>query len=132
MTLTRDEIFSDVARILADSLAIDKSEIALKSRLIDDLGLDSLDLLDVIFSLERRFELKLRDAELSELLRGDFLKDKVGPDGALSADALKRYGTVLPELASAAAQGKKITPLSLLQYLTVETLVVAVAARLPV
>ena len=71
-TLDKDQMFEVVKDSLASSLAINKSEIRPGSRLIDDLGADSLDLLDIIFTLEKKFSLKLRDADLDRLMRADF------------------------------------------------------------
>lgn len=54
-TLDSPEIFSRVRRIVAMSLLIDESEITPHSRIVDDLGGESLDFLDIIFRLEKEF-----------------------------------------------------------------------------
>ena len=73
-------IFAEVRACLAASLAIDADSIALDSRLIEDLGADSLDFIDIVFSLERRFAVKLKSAELDSLLRADFAPERVLKD----------------------------------------------------
>lgn len=39
--------------MIADSLAVDESGVNLQSRLIDDLGADSLDFVDLVFAIEK-------------------------------------------------------------------------------
>src|SRR5258708_5103744 len=68
----QQEIFSAIQACLADSLALRPDEVEMESRLIEDLGADSLDFVDIIFSLERQFSIKLKSAEVDSLLRADF------------------------------------------------------------
>ncbi|MBO4387866.1 MAG: acyl carrier protein [Spirochaetales bacterium] len=54
--MTREEIFEKVQDIVADKLAIDKSKITLQSAFINDLKADSMDLLDLVDSLDEEFD----------------------------------------------------------------------------
>jgi acyl carrier protein len=49
------EIFARVQRIVALSLLIDESEVTPESRIVEDLGGESLDFLDIIFRVEKEF-----------------------------------------------------------------------------
>jgi acyl carrier protein len=123
------EIFAVVRACLASSLALQESEIAPASRLIDDLGADSLDFLDILFSLEKSFSLKLRGAELDSLLRADFGEAKLVDKRYIAREEIERMKEWLPALASAPDLGK-ITPQRLFSYITAESLVILLQKKL--
>lgn len=50
--MSEEEIFEKVTTILKDQLSIDNKEVKLESQLIDDLGADSLDLVEISMALE--------------------------------------------------------------------------------
>lgn len=54
-------VFEKVQKILAEQLEIRKDSITLESRLNEDLGIDSLDAVDLVMSLEDEFELEVSD-----------------------------------------------------------------------
>jgi acyl carrier protein len=124
---TEDEIREKVVRALGRSLALAPETIQDDARLVDELGMDSLDFLDLTFALESQMALKLRDAEFDQLLRpakaaasmGEFLTD---------AEVL-RLAPFVPALASA-AQGRPIPRADVYRFLTVRSLVRMVARRL--
>ena len=47
--------------LLADNLSIEKEEIRLESRLIDDLGADSLDMVELVMAFEDRYDIAISD-----------------------------------------------------------------------
>jgi acyl carrier protein len=51
--------FSDVADIIAETCNIDRTTIRPESHTINDLGIDSLDFLDVTFAIDKRFGIKM-------------------------------------------------------------------------
>ena len=65
--MTDSAVFEGVRDNIADSLAVAKGEITLESRLVDDLGADSLDMVDIIFTLERKFGVYVRETEFKRL-----------------------------------------------------------------
>ncbi len=48
-----EKVYPRVRKIIADVLVIDEQDIDLKSRLIADLGAESIDFLDLVFQLEK-------------------------------------------------------------------------------
>src|SRR5262245_13964790 len=96
--IVSENIFPIVRKCIAESLAIEEEKITLQSRLIDDLGADSLDFLDMIFSLEKQFSTKLRDPKLDLLIRADFSQPQATQNGYLSADSINQLSEWLPEL----------------------------------
>lgn len=53
------ETFDTVADIIADICSIDRSEITPESHAVNDLGIDSLDFLDVTFDIDKKFGIKM-------------------------------------------------------------------------
>lgn len=54
-------IFDRVRSILAEQLDIDEDTITLESLIIEDLGADSLDIVDLVMSLEDEFDTEIPD-----------------------------------------------------------------------
>ncbi|APV50711.1 hypothetical protein BWI17_14065 [Betaproteobacteria bacterium GR16-43] len=127
-TMDRSTIFPAVADLLADSLAIDAARIQPDSRLIDDLGMDSLDFVELVFSLERRFDVKMRSAELDMLLRAEFDPKRLVEGRYLPPEDVARMLEWMPNLARADAA--RVTPRDLYGFISVESLVRLVDRRL--
>ena len=51
--------FDKVAKIIADTSEIDLATITPDSHTIDDLGIDSLDFLDIVFAIDKEFGIKV-------------------------------------------------------------------------
>ena len=51
--------FEKVADIIADTSEIDRESITPESHTIDDLGIDSLDFLDIVFAIDKEFGIKI-------------------------------------------------------------------------
>jgi acyl carrier protein len=62
--MTRDEILSKVRTVLVDALAVDDDEVTPSASLINDLGAESIDFLDIVFKLEQAFGIKIAQGEL--------------------------------------------------------------------
>jgi acyl carrier protein len=64
MVMSRDEIFEKVKDVLVDALSVDDDEIKPEATLMRDLGAESIDFLDIVFRLEKAFEIKVPREEL--------------------------------------------------------------------
>lgn len=62
--MNRQEIESKVVEVVADALDRKPSEVTLHASLIDDLGAESIDFLDIVFRLETAFDLKIPEDEI--------------------------------------------------------------------
>ena len=131
MSNTRyDDIFPTLRTMIAESLALDEAAITLESRLIDDLGADSLDFVDLIFAIERAFGVKLREADLKFLTGLDFSSPTVMKDGVLTPETLTAIAPLLPALQHVPDR-TRVTPGELFSLLTVETLCLMIERRRP-
>ena len=122
-------VFAEVKACLAASLAIEADSIALDSRLIEDLGADSLDFIDIVFSLERRFGVKLKSAELDSLLRADFAPERPSEQPFVARADIDRLLAWLPALAEA-PDLDRVLPYQLFSYITAQSLVLLVSRKL--
>ena len=127
--MTRDELVTTVRALLADRLALKVERVTLRSRLIDDLGADSLDFIDMVFTLEKKFGIKIREEEFDFLSRLDFSSAEVMRDGFLTVETVEKLRPRLPGLGEL-ADPAQVTPKDLFGLLTVETLCDLVQTRL--
>ena len=125
--MTRDEIESTLRALLADSLAVPRDEITRERRLFEDLGADSLDFIDIAFSIEKAFSIKVRDSELDFLSRLDFSSPAVMRDGYLTRETVERLQAWLPRLGE--REPETVTPRELFSMITVETLCLLVERK---
>jgi acyl carrier protein len=67
------EIYGKVTRVLVEALNVDVDEIAPAASLQKDLGAESIDMLDIVFRLEREFDIKIPRNELfpESVFQGD-------------------------------------------------------------
>ena len=76
--MTPEEIFSKLQELIAEQFAIDQDEITMGSSFTDDLGADSVDLVELVMGMEEAFELEGledEDADLAQLKTvGDCVK----------------------------------------------------------
>ena len=61
---TNAEVFSKVQSALVDALGVDAEEVTPTARLVGDLGAESIDFLDIVFRLEKSFNIKIPRGEL--------------------------------------------------------------------
>ena len=123
-----DELYGHVLACVADVLAIDPGKITSSASLIDDLGAESLDFLDLVFRLETDFKVKIpRDG--IRVMAQDGLADGFEQAGVLTPAALERLKILMPEVPQARlATGLKSHQLP--NLFTVETFVRLVAWRM--
>jgi len=69
MALSRDEIMEKVREGLVDALGVDEDEVTPAARIGADLGAESIDFLDIVFRLDKAFNIKIP--------RGDLFPDNI-------------------------------------------------------
>ncbi|PLV59363.1 acyl carrier protein [Thermotoga sp. KOL6] len=78
----REEIFSKVKNIISEKLGVDEAQVTEEAKLIDDLGADSLDLVDLVMDFESEFGVKVDDADLEKISTVgdvvDYIEKKLG------------------------------------------------------
>jgi acyl carrier protein len=122
----RDEIFQKVQGTLVDALGVDEDDVSPGATLFKDLGAESIDLLDIVFRLERNFGIKIPRGEL-------FPENISDPDlienGRLTAKGLAEIKQKMP-FADLTAFEKNPEVEKLFDLYTVDTLVQYVSNKL--
>jgi acyl carrier protein len=109
-------VLDAVRRCVCTSLAVEAAQVHPQTRLVDDLGADSLDFVDIVFLLEEETGVAARSTELGFLTRLDFSSPEVMQNGVLEPALVARLAPWVPGL----ADGGRITPQVLFSHLTVE------------
>ena len=65
--MTKQEIMERIRTILADQLSIDEESIEMTSSIIEDLNADSLDIVEMVMSLESEFDMQIMDEEAERI-----------------------------------------------------------------
>jgi acyl carrier protein len=58
-----------VKKIIAEKLSVDLDEVVPEATFVDDLGADSLDLVELIMSMEEEFDIEISDEEAEKLTK---------------------------------------------------------------
>lgn len=59
--------FERVKKVLVEQLDVSEDEVTLQASIIDDLGADSLDVVEIIMGLEEEFDVEIPDEEAEKL-----------------------------------------------------------------
>jgi acyl carrier protein len=80
--LSEHEIFEKVRDIIIDQLGVDEEEVKPESSFVDDLGADSLDIVEVVMALEEEFEIEIPDEDAEHIRTVEeaveYIQEKVG------------------------------------------------------
>ena len=68
-------VFDKVKEIICDQLDLDEEKVTLEASITEDLGADSLDVVDLVMSLEEEFNIEIPDEEVENIKTvGDIVK----------------------------------------------------------
>ncbi len=66
--MTPEDIFSKMQTIIAEQFALNEDEITMASSFVDDIGADSVDLVELVMAMEEEFELdEIEEDDLTQL-----------------------------------------------------------------
>lgn len=60
-------VFEKVRSILVNQLGVDEDKVVMDASIVDDLGADSLDVVDLIMSLEEEFDIEIPDEDVETM-----------------------------------------------------------------
>ena len=75
---SKDEVFEKVREALVDALGVDDEEVTPQATMVGDLGAESIDFLDIVFKLEKGFDIQIPRDELFPddiLTNAEFVQD---------------------------------------------------------
>jgi acyl carrier protein len=100
-SITKEDIitvFPKAVAAMADALGCDTEKIKLDASMIDDLGAESIDFLDMVFRLERAFKIKIPRGKIVEDARGDLSEAEFAQGGIVSEAGVARLKAFLSEV----------------------------------
>ena len=79
--MSSEEIFEKAKEIIVEQLGVTESTVTMEASFIDDLGADSLDIVELIMALEEEFDLEIPDADAEKIVSVsdvvDYIKENV-------------------------------------------------------
>ncbi|OLC52610.1 MAG: acyl carrier protein [Chloroflexi bacterium 13_1_40CM_4_68_4] len=67
MAATQQEIYEKLKKIIVEQLGVDETDVTMEASFVDDLNADSLDLVELIMSLEEEFGTEISDEDAEKI-----------------------------------------------------------------
>ena len=79
--MSSEEVFEKVKAIIVEQLGVTDTSVTMEASFIDDLGADSLDIVELIMALEEEFDTEIPDADAEKIVTVgdvvDYIKEHV-------------------------------------------------------
>ena len=79
--MNTEEVFEMVKGIIVEQLGVAEASVTMEASFIDDLGADSLDIVELVMALEEEFDIEIPDADAEKVVTVgdvvDYIKDNV-------------------------------------------------------
>ena len=93
-----EEVFENVKSVIEKSVGTPANEIALEQTLFDELGIDSIDLVDILFELEFHYDIELKISDIESRARERLGDQPYEIDGYITNDGLKVISEFMTEV----------------------------------
>jgi acyl carrier protein len=128
--MANEEFYPQVREAVAEALGLDEDEVTPTATLLDELGAESIDLLDMLFRLERSTGVKIQASDLADYVQGGIPDEEFGDEAkdVITPVGMAQLKTVMPQLNELDLDGK-LSPEKVMSYFTVQNLVDLVGSR---
>ena len=79
--MSTEEVFEKVKKIIVEQLGATEASVTMEASFIDDLGADSLDIVELVMALEEEFDIEIPDADAEKVVTVgdvvDYIKENV-------------------------------------------------------
>lgn len=93
-----NNIFLKVQEAIADSCGIDKSEIHKESSLFNDLKIDSIDMVDILYTLESEYDVELKVSDINKEAREELGDQPFEVDNIITKEGLEALKRKIPDI----------------------------------
>jgi acyl carrier protein len=123
------DVDSSVKEAVVVALALDDDEVTPDSTLMDDLGAESIDLLDILFRIQKSTGVKIEASDLGDYMQGGIPDDEFSDDDqVITAVGAAQLHKVMPQTDPAEIEGK-LNADEVMTLFTVQNLVDMVKLR---
>jgi acyl carrier protein len=123
------DVDSSVKEAVVVALALDEDEVTPDSTLMDDLGAESIDLLDILFRIQKSTGVKIEASDLGDYMQGGISDDEFSDDDqVITAVGAAQLHKVMPQTDPAEIEGK-LNADEVMTLFTVQNLVDMVKLR---
>jgi acyl carrier protein len=118
-----------VKEAVVEALALDDDEVTPEATLMDDLGAESIDLLDILFRIEKSTGVKIEASDLGDYIQGGIPDDEFSDNNEIiSATGAQQLHKVMPQTDPSEIEGK-LKADEVMTLFTVQNLVEMVKSR---
>ncbi|MEM0983466.1 MAG: acyl carrier protein [Planctomycetota bacterium] len=125
--MDRDEIFEKVQGVIVEALAVDEDEVTMGATIFEDLGAESIDILDISFQLEQAFGFKIQQGEMFP--EGVMNDPEIVEDGKITPKGLAMLKERAPHIDASTLEDDPSVE-RIREIFTIETLVKFVESKL--
>lgn len=93
-----NKILKSVKNVIHESTGIEQSEIELDKTLFDDLAIDSIDMVDILYELENEYEIKLELSELEKRSKSQLDGKPYEVNSVITEEGIQALKEHLPEV----------------------------------
>lgn len=123
------DVDSAVREAVVEALALDDDEVTPESTLMEDLGAESIDLLDILFRIEKGTGVKIEASDLGDYIQGGIPDDEFSDENqVISAKGADQLHKVMPQTDPSELEGK-LNADEVMTLFTVQNLVDMVKGR---
>ncbi|MGO9898609.1 MAG: acyl carrier protein [Solirubrobacteraceae bacterium] len=123
------DVDSAVKEAVVEALALDDDEVTPESTLMDDLGAESIDLLDILFRIEKGTGVKIEASDLGDYIQGGIPDEEFSDENhTISAKGAEHLHKVMPQLDPGEIEGS-LKAEDVMSLFTVQNLVDMVKTR---
>jgi acyl carrier protein len=93
------DVDAAVKEAVTEALALDEDEVSPDSTLMDDLGAESIDLLDILFRIEKSTGVKIEASDLGDYIQGGIPDDEFSDENeVITAKGAEQLHKIMPQV----------------------------------
>ncbi len=95
-----EDIFKNVKQVIVDSIGVSEDEVKLETTLFEELEVDSIDMIDILYELESMYDVTLKVSDIENKAKDELGETPFEIDGVITnegLEVLKKYMTEVDE-----------------------------------